>query len=83
MPIGDDFRTEKELSLLGESLNETIDLFINDDQLKIKKRGFVIFIVDYATGLAQMNTSCNLDDVTEMMRHWVAQMDESKKKIIS
>jgi len=83
MPLSDNYKTEKELGILAEALNETIDLFINDDQLKIKKKGFVLFIIDYKTGVTQITTSCNPDDVIEMLRIYVQAEDDKKKKIIS
>lgn len=77
--IENELRVRKELNSLGDEIAPIIDDAINEGSL-IKKRGFIIFIIDYSTGVTHMGTSCNINDVQELLRFWVKTEDEKKLK---
>lgn len=77
--IEHEIRIRKELDQLGEEVAPIFDDAINEGS-EVKKRGFVIFIIDYFTGVVHMRTSVNSDDALELLRFWVKTEDEKKLK---
>lgn len=78
--IEEEIRVRKELSKLSDDIAEDIDLLVNEDVLENKKRGFILFIFDFSTGVTNYTSSIFSDDALEIMRFWLKTVEEANAK---